>query len=119
MKIKLNFFNRFIFGGIILILLSKMDFLNFRGKIGVLIMANIFIFYLIMNLLPLFIYLFNLEIRRKNYFTLPIMTFLLLIYILLILIDPSKYSILKIGILTRIFFSYFPLHIYNFYIKKE
>ncbi len=118
MKIKLNFFNKFIFGGVILILLSKMDFFSFNGKIGVLVMAIIFIFYFLLNLLPMCIYLFEKELKIYTYIKISIIVFLFLISLFFLFVDPEKYLILKIGIIIRVFLSYFPLLLFSFFYNK-
>ncbi len=65
-RYQIHFIGNFLVGGIILIFLSNLDFLGFKGKIGALSIVLISLFYILLNISTLFIYLFR--DKKKNVF---------------------------------------------------
>lgn len=108
----------FFIGGVILIFLSKMDFLEFEGKLDPISISFITISYIFIYISSLFIYFFNHYKRKKYYCLFQIIAFLMVSIILIFFIDPYKYLIYKLGILFRLFLSFFPFHII-YYMKNR
>ncbi|ANF49895.1 hypothetical protein A0O34_04840 [Chryseobacterium glaciei] len=114
-KYKLHFITNFFIGGILLMLLSSLKFFSFNGKLDILSMVLMTIFYIILNISTLFIYLF--KDKTKNYFVIPAISFAIIIIFEFLLIDPGEYNLFKLGIITRLFLSFFPLLILTYYFK--
>jgi len=114
-RYKIQFIGNFFIGGIILIYLSNLDFLGFKGKIGSLPAVLIGLFYILLNISVLFIYLF--KDKKKMYFTISIITFLIILLFEFIFVDPSKFIEFKLGIAVRLFLAFFPLSILTYYLQ--
>ena len=117
-KYKLSLVTNYITGGLILILLCKLNFLGFEhswGKFGVFIVLFMLISYSMLHLSTLIIYFLD---KKKNlYFVFPILTFVLISIFAIISKFPSTTFTFISGILVRIFLSFFPLLLYNYYEK--
>jgi len=107
----------FFIGGIILILLSKLDFLDFKGKLDVLSVVFITLSYIFINIFSCILYFFDSFKRKIYYFLFPIIAFLIVAIVLVCLIDSYKYLEYKFGILLRLFLAFFPLYFYMYYLK--
>lgn len=114
-KYKISFISNFIIGGLILILLSKFDILYFEGKLDTLTFVIVTFGFILINISSFFLSFFKEE--KTFFFILPTIVYLLITIILMFTIDPSKYLIFKLGILLRLFISYYPLHILLYYKK--
>lgn len=114
-KYKVYFISNFFIGGILLILLSNLDFLGFKGQIGVLPMAIITISYILLNISTLGNYLF--QDKKEKYFLFPTFTFIFIIIFEVFFIDSCKFLIFKLGVIIRLFLSFFPLLAVTYYFK--
>lgn len=114
-RYKLYFIINFIIGGLFLIILSNLNFLGFKNKIGSIPIVILTIFYIFLNISVLIISLFNN--KKKIYFTFPIIAFIIIVLLVLFLIDPGEFTIFKLGMLIRLFLSFFLLYAITYYVK--
>lgn len=98
----------FLLGGLILIGLSHLDFLDFAGKLGPISGAIMVVGYLGLNLTYLF-YLLNK--KRKWHIVYACCFSIFFLSFCLAYIDYGKYYEHKAGMLIRIFASFFPLYL--------
>ena len=117
-KFKLQFITNFLLGGLILIALSKLDFLGFKGKLDVLSFVFVIAAYIILNISSLLTYMFK-EYQQRFFFVFPVFFFSILVFVLFCFVDPNEYYEYKFGILSRLFFSFFPLLYYSYYDKLK
>jgi hypothetical protein len=107
----------FLAGGVILILLSKLDYHDFEGKLDSLSGGIMMLFYVFMNLI--LFYVFSSNNKRECFFSIPLFTYFIMCICLFILVDYGKYYLFKIGIISRVFLAYFPLYTLLYYKKYK
>ena len=80
-KFKLQFITNFLLGGLILIALSKLDFLGFKGKLDVLSFVFIIAAYIVLNISSLLTYMFK-DYQQRFFFVFPVIFFSILAFVL-------------------------------------
>lgn len=107
-KFKLQFITNFLLGGLILIALSKLDFLGFNGKLDVLSFVFIIAAYIVLNISSLLTYMFK-EYQQRFFFLFPIIFFIIITCMFMGVLDKPEDQTYLAGILSRLFLSFFPL----------
>ena len=115
-KYRFSFISNFFVGGIILILLCNLDFLDSKGQFTVFTGVFIISSYIILNLSSLFIYLF--KNKKHIHIIFPVIIFIIISIFWLFYIHPYGYYKRKTGVLIRMFLAFFPLYSYT-YNKKN
>lgn len=114
-KKKVFFLINLLVSASLLIVLSHFDFLDFKGRLDVLSIAFMIIAWTVLNLTSLICY--TLKLQKTAYFTTPLILFFLITFILTEYIDKNDYYYFKLGILVRVFVSFFPIYFITYYYK--
>ncbi len=85
-----------------------------HAKEGAIIYVANYIFYITLFFSSLFLLLIKKENRKKIYFVIPTIVFVLILFVV-IYIENSVNSLAFFGI--SLFISFFPLHLFSYYLK--
>ena len=111
-KFKLQFITNFLLGGLILIALSKLDFLGFKGKLDVLSFVFIIAAYIVLNISSLLTYMFK-DYQQRFFFVFPVIFFSSLAVVLFcfVLLIRTNTMNINLGFYHVYFFLFFLYYI--------
>ena len=111
-KFKLQFITNFLLGGLILIALSKLDFLGFKGKLDVLSFVFIIAAYIVLNISSLLTYMFK-DYQQRFFFVFPVIFFSILAFVLFcfVLLIRTNTMNINLGFYHVYFFLFFLYYI--------
>jgi uncharacterized membrane protein YccC len=109
---KSRLISNFLLGALILIALSCLNFLDFKGHLDTISITYMIFSFILLNATMW------IKNKRKSYIY-SIVSFILITFILFVLTDPGEYYEYKLGIVVRIFLSFFPINWFFLSKKKE
>ena len=115
-KYKLLSITNFFLGGVILIVLCHLSFLGFNGKLDIFSFSFIIIAFIVLNISSLLTYLFK-DYKEKYFFVFPTTAFIIISFFFNRVYNEPQDQMLLIGVLSRLFVSFFPLLYYTYFLK--
>lgn len=115
-KYKVHIITNFFLGGLILILLCNLDVFGFQGKLDVFSFAYILLGYFTLNISSLLTYLFK-DYQQKYFFVFPVSFFIIVSFFFMQKFGEPQDQMFLLGILSRLFLSFFPLLCYTYLLK--
>lgn len=115
-KLKIHAITNFFLGGLLLILLCNFDYLGLKENLDVFSYAFIIFAYCVLSISPLLTLMFRNN-RQKYFFLFPIGAFLAISLFFKSMFNDVDENVFVIGILLRLFLSFFPLLLCSYVLK--
>lgn len=115
-KLKIHAITNFFLGGLILILLCNCDFLGFKGDLDVFSFAFIILAYCVLSISSLLTLMLKGK-QQKYFFLFPICAFIIISLFFKSMFNDVDEQVFVMGILLRLFLSFFPLLLCSYVLK--
>lgn len=99
--------------------LCKLNFLDFESELSALPIFMLLVSFLLLHLSAIVGMLRMKKGDSLSYFLAPLLMYLFIGVSLIELVDKNDYMTFKVGVLTRLFLSFFPIYTLTYYLSRR